>query len=326
MAIDLIVPCTKRKRIPPNGQLIFSSLQHATAPLLALDWLERAERSTQKVLVRDLYAGAGWSHAISAFEAARNLTGSGGDQSRLFVVSAGLGLVMATDVVTSYEATFAAGANQVADRILEEGSTALRHQLWWASLNSLRVKTTTPIAGQMERRRPCVIVGSPVYLSAISNDVAALASTRDVDSLFILSVGTALGRFPAAVRPFVLPIGTAIERQLRGPRATIHQRAAFWLLSYVIPETGWNRARVDGQIAAMLRRCSDLPDSYAVKRLRLTDGEIIQWLRERCVDPQRLREGHLLRLFRQTGLACEQARFARLCRCLEQARQAAHPL
>ena len=101
--VNVVVTCTKRKSVAVPQRLQFRRLRRADVQTKAELWLERLRTShADSVVVRDLYSGDHWS-------VARSLEGmllAGNSPVRLWVVSAGYGLLQVDGVVKQYSATF----------------------------------------------------------------------------------------------------------------------------------------------------------------------------------------------------------------------------
>jgi hypothetical protein len=102
--VNLVVTCTKKKTREPGRDLMLRHLRGASTESRAAAWLERLERHTgERLAARDLYAGDHWSIA-------RELDGSRLGRTsrvRVWVASAGYGLLSMDNPLQPYSATFA---------------------------------------------------------------------------------------------------------------------------------------------------------------------------------------------------------------------------
>lgn len=315
MGIDVIVTCTKRKRYLPDEMLHFGSLPLNNANNLSSKWFLAVEHINQRYSTENVYLGGAWQLAKKTFISATKLSTTSNAPCCLRVLSAGFGLLETTDMIPSYEATFATGPNQVGSRIASGAPIIERHQDWWRAINQIRLGTPTPLTDKISGTNCCLLVASQDYIDAILPDLAQLASRRDPDQLAIVSVGTAVDRLPDALKPYFLPVDVHVEHLLKIPRTTINQGVANWLLSTVIPETGWSRRILEPAIRDAIRRASlDAPTREPGQRM--TDDTILEWIREEYARSVRPTRAGLLQRFRRKGWACEQGRFSRLCRAV----------
>ena len=101
--VNVVVTCTKRKSVAVPQRLRFRNVRRADVATKAALWLERvADSRCDSVRVRELYSGDHWSVARS-FE---GLLLAGSSPIRLWVISAGFGLLQVDDCVKPYSATF----------------------------------------------------------------------------------------------------------------------------------------------------------------------------------------------------------------------------
>nr|WP_142017648.1 DUF6884 domain-containing protein [Serratia fonticola] len=152
--VHLIVTCTRRKTVAA-GKTVFPDERDAGRAYGV--WLERlaqARSESPPMTAGELYSGQHWNRAFAA--AAR--TGV-----ELWIISAGLGFLHATDPVVPYEATFA--------------DMPFSHREIWEHLTA-RPPTDrcyTSLASLM-RERPAdrfVVAASPLYLRAVESDLHA---------------------------------------------------------------------------------------------------------------------------------------------------------
>ncbi|HKB39811.1 MAG TPA: hypothetical protein VKD72_25470, partial [Gemmataceae bacterium] len=131
--VHLLVTCTKRKTRSPVPALMLRSVQGETIEKKAGVWLERLRgRRAEAVPVQELYAGDHWSVVRSLAGA----TTSSGTRVRVWVCSAGYGLLTWDSRIASYEATFTPG--QPDSVACGDGARSVEsaNQTWWELLAS----------------------------------------------------------------------------------------------------------------------------------------------------------------------------------------------
>lgn len=283
--LTVVVTCTERKSTPATP-----ACQVRNLPKLSLSerhdtWLRCLDSAADKRPVGLLYAGEAWRRA----EEVQSAAASAGFEPRLFVASAGLGLVSASALAPSYGATFTAGhADSVASSVAENRN-------WWAHFGAVEGATLADLAGDAT-----IVVLSEAYASALDADLIRLATipgdhllvggSRDVPGLTRLKSDIGLRQVLG---------GTAVSLNLR--------MAEEWLRKLPEPElTGplsMNRwvSWADG-----VRR------TERYNRRVLTDTLVLRFIHDLRLQYPGTSRTRALRMLRDSGLACEQARFANL--------------
>ena len=304
MAMDLLVACTKRKRGNGSPELSFRTLCPATTVGLAETWWSRTPGVMDCRSMNELYSGVGWASSHGAYVAAQQH-----DICKLFVLSAGFGLLDEQDRVPVYSATFAAEEDQVARRIVDAGTPAERHRLWWRAINAVRGLGETPLCTRLEPSNRCILAVGVHYLQACADDLVLLAQQRRPEDLLIICVGANLSSLDPALKECLLPLDLRIERLLGGPRSTLNQRTLEWLLITVIPKTGWAKGALNLYISDVL---ASAPNHETLPRRTVSDQEVAAWIKAALEQDPSMSISRLLALFRHNDTACEQGRFSHL--------------
>lgn len=306
MSQMLVMPCTKRKRLPVAAQLAFHTVPPGRADAVASSWLARVLAARDSVTAMTLYAGSGWHHSLEALRCAQRL----GDCA-LYAMSAGLGLISADDVAPTYSATFAPETDQVA-RVLEEaGGVAVRHALWWRLLNGHRAGVEQPISARARSCEVCVCAVGADYLAAALEDLEAAATDLGPDHMFVVCTGARGTVAGANLGRCLLPLDLRMESLLPGVRSTLNSRTVAWLLRDVVPETGWQREAISRRIAERLNSCG--PDwRNQAPGASCSDADLRNWVRQQLMADPAVSRSALLRRLRASGRACGQSRFARV--------------
>lgn len=308
--VNLIVSCSNRKKAVPPTPLCARSLRSASLQDRLDEWIDR--RTTCPVDERpasDLYAGDHWHVAQSIPQSAAE----NGLQVRLWVCSAGYGLIESSDPVKPYSITFTPHHLDSICSQADGSPNATDAHLWWAGLcNHSAIKGAGVSISSLAAREPSaplIIVASEPYVQAMRHDlVEAARALHSDDLLSILSVGANPKRLPDLAAGF-LSADARLEAVVGGTRAALNARIARVLFQ----ELDEGDAAERPQLEAALRRLSmDLPPLRRFDRRKFSDAEVRSFIEvERQANPGASKTG-LLRKLRADGAACEQARFSEI--------------
>ena len=301
--VHVIVTCSNRKSRPIPAALRLGQVAGRSALQRARGWTSRLAQSgnAPQIAAVELYAGEHWSVAR------RFLTvHQPGEDIRLWVCSAGYGLIPAEARIMPYYATL---TPRRADSV--PGTAAF----WWSLLSEWQGPTP-----QHPRSIRALVAADPAavfmfvlsksYLRACGADIAAACEyILDLDRLLIVSVGA---RPQGDLAAFLVPADARLQAHFGGTRRALNARIGAHLLSTRI------RSRDDaaGHLTALLAAQPPIPQ---YDRRRLSDGEIFNIIAGRLAAAPTTSANRLLREFRDAGLACEQQRFTRLYRSVEEA-------
>lgn len=302
-SVNVVVTCTKRKTRTPVSQLRLGEVAGATPEARAALWVDRLKAaSSDRVRALDLYAGDHWS-------VVRSLPGAGarsGIEVRLWICSAGYGLVPAEAGLHPYSATF---SDRHADQVHRFTGLSRResHRRWWAALEPWEgpqpgePRTIRDLA-QRTPEIPIVMVGSDSYLDPLAPDLrSTLGVLASPDLLIMISGGT---KRSAGLDQNLIPFDARLNSVLRGPLMSLNARVVRELL---VSGTELSAPATTEWLAELGR---ELPHFKYPVRERISDDEVIAFIRGELVDNPRARWSPLHRKLRETlRLACEQKRF-----------------
>jgi hypothetical protein len=312
-SVNILVTCTKRKRFAAPARLRLGAVGKGEPGDVARRWTDRLEQTNaSKVHAASLYAGDHWQIAAGLPAAAAAC----GVKAGLWVLSAGYGLIAGSARVAPYSATFSVGhADEVLSRFKDHNPSAIRD--WWASLsrwpgpqpNDPRTITDLVIRNP---RTPIVVIASPKYLAAIQDDLLTARSVlADPATLIVVSAG-ARGRGPLAES--MIACSARLQAALGGALMSLNARVARCIIEKG-PTYPWT-------LAGFQRLLEALPMDEAAgrspARKAVTDEEVRVFVRNALNANPRARHTSLLREYRETGYACEQKRFGRLFKEVEQ--------
>jgi len=298
--IHVIVTCTNRKTRTVPAHLRLAHVRGASASQRALKWIARLakEHADRGVPARDLYAGEHWTIA-------RGLPdyGDAHEKVHLWTCSAGYGLIPASAPIHPYAATFAPGH---ADSVLDDPETWWRFLSEWKGPEPSAPRTILALT-QASPGALFMLMLSPPYLRACRNDIQAAATkARRPDKFLLISAGT---RHPGDLAAILLPTDARLQSCLGGTRQALNVRVGERLLKEGIR----NRAAAANYLSNLLKA---QPPLARYDRKKLTDQEVIFLITDALARSPGASASRLLREFRDSGYACEQARFGQLHRKL----------
>ena len=320
--IALVVPCTKRKHGLVAPEMHFRTLGRMNVRLLASEWIRRADSADGHRTADRLYSGAGWVRAQTACSLVQQKLGT----PYLYVLSAGFGLLRASDLLPPYSATFAAEEDQVARHVEGSASPTQAHREWWQAINHARSGSVASTLDELTAHDLVLIAASSEYVKAIVDDLTSLAKSYGPGRLFLIAIGQSRTDLDTTVQQCLLPVDISIEMMLPGPRSTINQRTLEWIVGKVVPQVSWDRKSIESYISKELETYQLARASLPKRELHKMDNAAIrQWIRS-CLDQRPDMPKHrLLRMFRASH-SCEQSRFYELVAAVRREIEGAMPL
>lgn len=246
--IRLIVPCTKRKRLPASGLEVGRVMQQQAGGLDALveRWRQQVSRSAtegQTLPAGALYDGNQWSLVAAARQQC---------PAHLHILSAGLGLLGEGDPVPGYDATFSPGA---ADTIKAAGMPMREaQQRWWQALSGWRMPGQVGLRSlaSLMAAHPgdrYLIVASPPYVQAISTDLLAGAHhLADPQRQLLVVTSGAAATLPASM---VLRSQDGMRQSLGGGLLTLNVRLGARVMAHLAGNGHLGRAAQAAQAEVM---------------------------------------------------------------------------
>lgn len=300
MPVILVTSCSNRKSIPPESRLQAADLPQASLKAVGSLWRAWLKEHPCQLAAGDLYNGRGAVEAKRAAEAAK---------ASHWFISAGLGLVSATEEVPAYDLTVSGvGANQIKQKI-EDG--AFDVQAWWAALAQRRRPQRTLTRLIEEKKRSLVVLALPSnYLHMVLGDLSDL-SPSSLKRLRI--IGPPKPAVPEQLQPFWLPYDARLdskESPIPGTRSDFPQRAARHFLESIWPSQ--KHASASTHIEAVADSLSRLPYPVTRRRKKLSDEQILRVIRRLWLRAEG-QSARMLRIVRDDeNIACEQSRFKNL--------------
>ncbi len=301
-AVEVIVTCTDRKTAPPPPRLRLRSVRARTVEERVRRWIDRLQEvQVDTVTARDLYAGDHWSVALDLPKVASE----SGIDARLWVCSAGYGLLPLQSRLKPYSATFASGHADAPTGSIGGPLARARSRAWWNELS--RWSGPAPgnprsLAELVRRRRHSrlLLVASPPYLNALAEDLEAVMKSDSANSrLLIVSAGADA---EGPLREHVVPADSRLQKRLGGARQSLNARVAREVLRCGVLDS----ARLRQRFKNLLARQEEL---VPYERTPMTDEEVREFIRRELRLNPKAKHSPLLRKLREEGRACEQSRF-----------------
>jgi hypothetical protein len=298
--INVVVTCAERKTLPTPRQLRLRSISRGRTDARCDEWIRRLKTDkggTTSAL--ELYGGNHWFVVKKIVER----FGTGRNAVRLWIASAGYGLIASNAPVRSYAATFAAGEDSVGGR--DDA------QLWWSRL----AKWTGPQPGQPRTLRdlaakskasPLLIVASASYVHAMEDDIiAATHALENPDQLAVISAGTSSVGLLGSYR---LSVDGRFKQVVGGQMHALNVR----VLQYALEKQESWAPDVAKLKKLFAKKLSKLPKAEAKVVTPLSDAQVLRWIRQTMKAKPADGYTPFLRVLRAQGKSCEQKRFKTL--------------
>jgi len=305
MKINIVTNCTARKAYAAPRLLHGRSLPKGPVLTLAKEWKRRLKVAKKRVPAGELYQGRAFQEASKAARLA---------QSRLYIVSAGLGLITEKDCIPPYSLTASEGHPDAVSQRVDSRAT-FRSADWWCALASgsfVKCIRNSPQA-------LFVLALSTVYLQLLVDDLMTL-TPKERDRIRLIGPRREAD-IPAVLRHIHMPYDDRLDgvrSPIRGTESDFPQRAALhfvqMLLSHSAPTTpAFHKGLVRTALA-------NWPHRNKIVRRRLPEAA----LRRAIADVLRECDNHwstALRKLRDIRkIACEQKRFRAICKDMLQAK------
>lgn len=308
--INIIASCTDRKRAPADESLLLRNITASSVELRARLWWERVRGNRGRtVIASELYAGAHWS----AVRGLPKIASGANYRAKLWVISAGYGLVAADSFLHPYSATFAKTSADAVCPSPENGSARrLAHQVWWTTLSTLKGTDglhPSTIAELAERNRDggLLVVASPDYLVAAEPDLLRAASAL-TDARRLIVVSSNGGAALKSLEAYTVPSDARLQATVGGVLGSLHANVASLILNNV-REWGFTAEGVRSHLLELIKGAEG-PKRY--DREAMNDDAIRAFVRDALRRNPPPSCTSLLRELRGGGRACEQKRFKNL--------------
>jgi len=292
----ILTACTMRKRFSPDPALIAASLAKGSLHSVGQDWRNRVAGAVGIAAASNVYAGRGMMEAKKAAAEA---------EATLFIASAGLGLVEASDVIPSYDLTVAKGIPSSIMSKLPHGTTA---EGWWNEIAAM--DGVARFEARLSRDQTHLLVALPAsYLKMLGGFLKALSAFKE--GRLRVFTGSEHYEIDPELKPYHMPYDGRLDGgPAPGTLGDFAQRALRHFVTGILPVSPTEDAKGHAQQVTLAQGGWERPVSKS--GVRMNDDELLKTIRTEW-DSVQGRSTQLLRKLRdELGIACEQGRFARL--------------
>jgi len=304
-AVNLVVSCSNRKRHEIAPGLAASELDGSDMQTRLRTWMERLRTAkAEEYPAENLYMGEHWS-------VVRNIPRDAMDKGwkvRLWVCSAGYGLIQPSTRIKPYQAAFSPGARDYVARGSLDHSAV---QSWWAGACSYAFQREDSFPRSLLAlarafpRTPLIVALSADYLNAIGDDLlGVLEHSFFKRYLSIISCGTR-GKHHYW-NDNLLPCDGRLSASLGGTLTSLNARVVRFLFGF--------QADTEPTVDHMAALVSSIKirTRASVPRAQQPDVEVARFIQARLKKTPLASKTRLLEEFRAEGKACEQKRFGEL--------------
>jgi len=299
--VNLVVTCTARKTVRVPEFLMMRSLRRDRLDRRFSQWNQRLQSQTHgREMAADLYCGNTWS-VIREIAADKKLPCN----LRIWVISAGHGLVAIDEDLVPYAATFTPHDE---DSVIPPELASHSVAEWWDLLVINRRQAGATVASiadiaRLHPRTPLVAAISNEYLKAVAHDLEATrAALADDDRLIIIAAGA---KKSGPLGANFLPCDSRFEHHYGRSRMALNARILRSLVKN-FPAKDIRANHLSSHFAKLLVR---LPKAGYPLRRPSEDETVRSFIRREISNNAKGTYTALLRRYRTTGRACEQKRF-----------------
>jgi hypothetical protein len=303
--LQIVASCTERKRLPIPDELRLGTLRESHRVDLFAHWWRTLKQHTSPTrAARELYGGDHWTVVCDL----PRVASARGFDPRLWVASAGYGLVPEEAQLHAYAATFTSGhADSVTELGYEDPAGAA--QRWWSRLTrEAGPQASAPRSIKaLVRSDPAakvLVVASPRYIGAMEDDlVQAALALKDPEDLLLVSGEP--GPSHPSLRRHWIPSVASLQPAVGGARTSLHARLA----RRIVEESGERRFVASELRKRFIELAQAAPPPQRYDRTPANDDEVRQFVVKELRANPKATHTRLLRQFRSSGRACEQSRF-----------------
>jgi hypothetical protein len=298
--INLVVTCTNRKCAAPISALKARNLRGRSINSRRNSWALKltAEQDDAKPAA-EVYKGDHWS-VVRSIGLIKSPT-----KINVWIASAGYGLISPASKIVPYAATLSPRHEDSVAKNSEE------RRAWWAGMIEAPPISPAKLPKSLQEvarkfpSSPLVVAASSEYIDAMTDDILGAQGRLDDPSL--LSILCRKGAAPPELREGSITLRADLSTVLGGALTSLNARVLRWL---VVQESEKLTAQAISRLLAGLACQSKA--RVIPKRTKLTDDEVKQQIYDAIETASRVSKTALLKTVRESGLAVEQRRFARI--------------
>ena len=270
------------------------------------EWQKRLNNSKcERRKAVDLYSGNAWSVIRGLLNDPKSKAAC-----RIWVLSAGYGLVSCDEELAAYAATF---SSREADSVIPTNLAEHSVSEWWTLLVKRRRRLGMEVASisdvaKLYPKQPMVVALSSEYLKAVEQDLLdARSHLKSADHLVVIAAGANKN---GELKENYLPCDARFEHRFGRSRLALNAR----ILRSILHKFPANQIHASVLGAHFGRILEKLPISKYPERESSTDETVREFIRRELEKNAKAPYTGLLRLYRSSGRACEMKRFRGLFR------------
>lgn len=301
MKFSIITNCSSRKRDIGVAPLMPSVSPSVSVSELVQSWVAEVQQSQVRVAPWDLYQG----RSISECRAAARLTGA-----EFYVISAGLGLVHANDLVPNYSLTVSEGTGSLQKWLQSQRGNSAD---WWTALCK-GMESPYPLSTLINSQGPNsqhLIALPSGYLEMVAHDLEGVHDSR-LQTLRIFTSEAGFKSLPKKLQSLVMPYDERLEGvdNHKGTRSDFPQRA----LKHFVAHLKGHELSLDSAKETVGAAMASAVKPTIPLREKAPDERIVELLRTHWHQHEGS-ASKLLRFLRDDAkVACEQSRFSGIWR------------
>jgi hypothetical protein len=313
-ALDLVVTCTDRKAARPQVRVADLPRRLYGAPDVDA-WLTQISRTPRTHAARHLYQGETWAASLELEATAGALRGT--DKVRMWIASAGYGVVAADEPLCPYSATFSANSKDYVGGHGRGTAATDDCRAWWHALTARSEETSGRSIASVAAgaQGDVLVVLSEAYLRSCQGDVVQAVAANDRTIVVSPSAHRSIRIGHAAPRFDARLLTTAVDRRkghsrpiTRGTRMSLNVRTARLLVEHFGARPMERR-----DASAFLEELTTRQSPLEVFPGEQHDDQAVRaFIQGRLTEHGPASKTQLLRAFRDAGNKCEQKRFGTL--------------
>lgn len=301
-SLHIVASCAQTKSVRVPAQLHLGSVAHAAPEKRVREWVRHRDGVVaETVAASALYSGTYWATVRRLLERAS----ASGYGAKLWVASAGYGLIAGSRGVKPYSATFAKGSkDSVCPEPLSRAERVDILRRWWNGITG-RHGLASIVA--KDKQASVLVVAGPAYIEAMQDDLENCAASMGRPERLVM-VTSETSAAPADLAGNVIPSEARFVHKVGGALPTLHARVA----EHVLEESRGRPLDARSLRAYAEALLASQPAWTVPERERGTDQEVLLFIRSQLRLHPGLSYTAALRQYRGQGRACEQKRFKNL--------------
>ncbi len=296
----IVSPCSNRKKATVEPGMYAAELASGSVDEVAIQWNASLSTASRPHKIGTLYGGRAFTEAALAAKSAK---------VEHYIVSAGLGLIGPDDLIPAYAMTTVGSTDENVLKKCPYGTTAAD---WWkAALNP-------GVFGDLiAKTKERVFLAMPsVYLEMVQDELLALpANALPKIRIFTGGRETLKG---SLLEEYIMPYDTRLDgpdSPIPGTKSDFASRALRHFIELMSQTTGKTLSSDKALVSSAL---DGMRSPIMPTRVRVSDTDIRDALNAAWVKAQGNRQKLLRHLRDVLLISCEQSRFARISREIEE--------